>query len=98
MHDASSILGVIILLLLAASLILLFHHRYHHRKGGPDSLEGWSEWFQLSDVCNIKSCNHEMWILGMLFTSSMKRLTLVLGMLFTSSMKRLTLVPAYIHT
>jgi hypothetical protein len=69
MHDASSILGLIILLLLAASLILLFHHRYHHRKGGPDELEGWSEWFQISDVCNTESCSHEMWILGMLFTA-----------------------------
>jgi hypothetical protein len=66
MDNEVGILSIIITALIVASLLLLVHHRYHHRRGGPEPLEGWDQWFQASDVGNLHSCSHEMWIMGML--------------------------------
>ena len=52
------------------AVVLLFHHRYHHRTGGPAELHGTEQWFQCSDVGNLHSCSHEMWILGFLFVAA----------------------------
>jgi hypothetical protein len=59
MLDNGSIIAIVIIILACTCILLLFHHAYVHR-----SLEGCDQWFQQSDACNFRSCNHEMWILG----------------------------------
>ena len=67
--DESSLVGFIISVLVVMSFILLLHHRYSHRKGGEHPLEGWDQWFQMSDVGNCHSCSHEMWILSIMLVA-----------------------------
>ena len=54
---------------LALILILLIHHYLKH--SNPDTPEFLQDpvdqWFQMSDVCNLMTCSHEMWVLGFLF-------------------------------
>lgn len=54
---------------LALILILLIHHYLKH--SNPDTPEFLQDpvdqWFQVSDVCNLMTCSHEMWVLGFLF-------------------------------
>ena len=57
---------LVILICLSAIVTLLLHHRAKH--GNPDDHANFlqdpcDQWFQISDVCNFKTCSHEMWIL-----------------------------------
>lgn len=47
----------------AFCFILLIHHWWKHRPEGEDPLFGIDRWFQKSDICNFKTCRHEMWII-----------------------------------
>jgi len=50
-------------------VLLLLHHGYKHSLEDPATSLAQQEscpevcYFQLSDVGNVKTCNHEMWIL-----------------------------------
>lgn len=52
-----------------AAVLLLLHHGWKHANEDPATSAAQSEsclavcYFQPSDVCNFKTCNHEMWIL-----------------------------------
>ena len=63
--DASYGFAVGAIACVCVAIALLFHHNWDH--GHPDRanyIEDPNErWFQRSDVCNWKTCNHEMWIL-----------------------------------
>jgi len=48
------------------AIILILHHGYKHRPGGEDPLYGLDQYFQLSDVGNFRTFNHEMFVI--LFT------------------------------
>ena len=48
------------------ALLLIIHHGYKHRPGGEYPLYGIDQYFQLSDVGNIATFNHEMFVI--LFT------------------------------
>ena len=54
---------------LAAGVALLLHHGWKHGREDPATSVAQREscpevcYFQLSDVGNFKSCNHEMWII-----------------------------------
>jgi len=54
---------------LGLSLLLLLHHKWKHSRHGPhylhDSCEQWFQWrlYPEGDVCNFRSCSHEMRIL-----------------------------------
>ena len=59
---------------MALALLLLLHHGIAHMHDPPDSLTKrescWQVcYFQPSDVGNVKTCNHEMWILACAFVS-----------------------------
>ena len=51
------------------SVLLLLHHKWKHSRHGPDylndSCEQWFQWrlYPDGDVCNFRSCSHEMWII-----------------------------------
>jgi hypothetical protein len=51
------------------AVILLLHHGYKHSKNSPENSIAQNEscaavcYFQPSDVCNFRTCNHETWIL-----------------------------------
>ena len=51
---------------LLIALLLTIHHGYKHRPSGEDPLYGIDQYFQLSDVGNFKTFNHEMFVI--LFT------------------------------
>jgi hypothetical protein len=52
-----------------ASVLLLLHHGWKHAREDPATSVAQREscpevcYFQPSDVCNFRTCNHEMWIL-----------------------------------
>jgi hypothetical protein len=48
------------------ALLLIIHHGYKHRPGGEYPLYGVDQYFQLSDVGNFTTLNHEMFVI--LFT------------------------------
>ena len=45
---------------LACALALVLHHRYKHASN--TELTACQKWFQLSDVCNFKTRNHEQFV------------------------------------
>jgi hypothetical protein len=45
------------------AIILILHHGYKHRPGGKDPLYGLDQYFQLSDVGNFRTFNHEMFVI-----------------------------------
>lgn len=58
------------------ALLLLLHHGWHHAHDDPATSHAQQEscpevcYFQLSDVGNFRTCNHEMWII-LFFTLSL---------------------------
>jgi uncharacterized ion transporter superfamily protein YfcC len=56
-----------------AAVLLLLHHGYKHAREDPATSLAQQEscpevcYFQMSDVGNFKTCNHEMWIILLLF-------------------------------
>ena len=61
--------GAIMLVSLGVSLLLLLHHKIKHSRPGPHYIaDPCEQWFQYrlhphGDVCNWRTCSHEMWIL-----------------------------------
>lgn len=52
-------------------IILLAHHIYEHGPyGHGQTLSFPDRMFQMSDVCNFRTWNHEMWILFLLFVGT----------------------------
>jgi hypothetical protein len=55
-------------LFLVAAVLLLLHHGWKHAHEDPATSLAQREscpevcYFQPSDVCNFRTCNHEMWI------------------------------------
>ena len=62
-------LAVAASLFLVAAVLLLLHHGWKHAHEDPATSLAQREscpevcYFQPSDVCNFRTCNHEMWIL-----------------------------------
>jgi hypothetical protein len=60
-------------LLFAAGVLLLLHHCWKHARENPETSHAQQEscpavcYFQLSDVGNFRTCNHEMWVLVFFF-------------------------------
>ena len=48
---------------LLVAIVLILHHGYKHRPGGEDPLYGIDQYFQLSDVGNFRTFNHEMFVI-----------------------------------
>jgi len=48
---------------LVIALLLIIHHGYKHRPDGEYPLYGLDQYFQLSDVGNITTLNHEMFVI-----------------------------------
>ena len=48
---------------LLVAVVLILHHGYKHRPGGEDPLYGIDQYFQLSDVGNFRTFNHEMFVI-----------------------------------
>ena len=52
-----------------AAVVLCLHHGYEHAQDDPATSVAQAEscpevcYFQLSDVGNFRTCNHEMWII-----------------------------------
>ena len=52
-----------------AAVLLLLHHGWKHGHEDPATSHAQQEsccavcYFQPSDVCNFRTCNHEMWII-----------------------------------
>ena len=42
---------------------VIIHHAYKHRLSGEDPLYGLDQYFQLSDVGNFRTFNHEMFVI-----------------------------------
>jgi hypothetical protein len=61
--------GVAIVLCFAAGVLLLLHHGWKHDQEDPATSVAKQEscpevcYFQMSDVCNFRTCNHETWII-----------------------------------
>lgn len=57
--------ALVALVLSSAAMALMLHHNWDHGHADrPGYIEDPDErCFQRSDVCNFKTCNHEMWIL-----------------------------------
>ena len=61
--------GAIMLVSLGVSLLLLLHHKIKHSRPGPHYIaDPCEQWFQYrlhpeGDVCNWRTCSHEMWII-----------------------------------
>lgn len=53
----------IVFISLFIAVILIIHHAYKHRPSGEDPLYGLDQYFQLSDVGNFKTFNHEMFVI-----------------------------------
>jgi hypothetical protein len=51
------------LALFLTALLLVIHHAYKHRSNGEDPLYGLDQYFQLSDVGNFRTFNHEMFVI-----------------------------------
>ncbi len=57
----------------SAAVLLLLHHGWKHGQEDPETSHAQQEscwqvcYFQMSDVGNFKTCNHEMWILLFFF-------------------------------
>ena len=66
MVDCTLLLLFAILFLLFA-VVLILHHRWKH--SNSQELSACEKWFQLSDICNCHSWNHEQFILLCLFIS-----------------------------
>jgi hypothetical protein len=45
------------------AIVLILHHGYKHRPSGKDPLYGLDQYFQLSDVGNFRTFNHEMFVI-----------------------------------
>jgi hypothetical protein len=62
-------------LFVAAGVLLLLHHCWKHAQEDPETSHAQQEscplvcYFQLSDVGNFRTCNHEMWVLVFFFLS-----------------------------
>ena len=62
-------LGAAAALCFLAGLLLLLHHGYEHAREDPATSLAQQEsckevcYLQLSDVGNVRTCNHEMWII-----------------------------------
>jgi hydrogenase/urease accessory protein HupE len=54
---------IIALASLLTAVVLILHHGYKHRSGGQDPLYGVDQYFQLSDVGNFRTFNHEMFVI-----------------------------------
>jgi hypothetical protein len=60
-------------LLFVVGMLLLLHHCWKHAQENPETSHAQQEscpevcYFQLSDVGNFRTCNHEMWVLGFFF-------------------------------
>jgi hypothetical protein len=50
----------IVLTAILIAFFLIIHHAYKHRPSGEDPLYGLDQYFQLSDVGNFRTFNHEM--------------------------------------
>lgn len=67
--------GIVILLSVVLALGLLLHHKIKHSRPGPHYIaDPCEQWFQYrlhpeGDVCNWRTCSHEMWILLLLATA-----------------------------
>ena len=52
-----------------AAVLMLLHHGWKHGQEDPATSHTQQEncpevcYFQPSDVCNLRTCNHEMWII-----------------------------------
>jgi len=57
----------IILTTFTIAFFLIIHHAYKHRPGGEDPLYGLDQYFQLSDVGNFRTFNHEMFVILFIF-------------------------------
>jgi len=63
------LLVVASMLFLLAAVLLLLHHGWKHAQEDPATSAAQAEscpevcYFQLSDVGNCRTCNHEMWII-----------------------------------
>ena len=61
--------GVAALIFFVIAVLLLLHHGWKHAQEDPATSSAQREscpevcYFQASDVCNFKTCNHEMWII-----------------------------------
>ena len=57
----------------AVAVLLLLHHGWKHAQENPATSHAQHEscpevcYFQMSDVGNFRTCNHEMWILFFVF-------------------------------
>lgn len=58
MSECAFILACAVLSL-TCSFVLVLHHRYKHANS---DLTACQKWFQLSDVCNCKTWNHEQFV------------------------------------
>lgn len=59
-------LSLIAVLAFVIAVLLLLHHKSKH--SDPENRHNYlqdpyDQWFQVSDVCNFRTCSHEMWIL-----------------------------------
>lgn len=69
------IFAVASIVFLIFAFLLLLHHGWVHSQDDPETSHAQREscpevcYFQVSDVCNFKSCNHEMWIILFLLLS-----------------------------
>jgi len=58
-----------------AAVLLLLHHGWKHAREDPETSHAQQEscpevcYFQPSDVGNLRTCSHEMWIILLLFLS-----------------------------
>lgn len=53
----------IVLLAFLVAFLLIVHHAYKHRPNGDDPLYGLDQYFQLSDVGNFRTFNHETFVI-----------------------------------
>jgi len=53
----------VVLFGLLTAFLLVIHHAYKHRPCGEYPLYGLDRYFQLSDVGNFRTFNHEMFVI-----------------------------------
>ena len=78
MLDTCSVFVCLIMLGILTILFLFIHHKYKH--SDPDDEANFiqdpcEQWFQYKlyphgDVCNFKTCSHEMWIIAIAIATS----------------------------
>jgi|OM-RGC.v1.029590896 hypothetical protein len=62
--------GVAMACVMLATLLLIHHHHDHGQPQTPNFIQDEDErCFQMSDVGNFRTCNHEMWILGFMLVA-----------------------------